>query len=196
MTVEPLDLLLERLSAGDATAAEEAVRDYEPYLRLVIRRHLSGNLRAKFDSADVVQSVWVHVLQAMRRGAWQLIDQTSLRALLVTIARRRLVSRYRHHRAALDREQPGGADLEGLPAPRQARPSEIAQANELWDRLLALCPPANHALLHLRRQGLSLNEIAARTGTHEGSVRRVLRRLARELAVRQEPLAPVASEVL
>jgi RNA polymerase sigma-70 factor (ECF subfamily) len=189
MTVAPLDLLLERLGDGDATAAEQVVRDYEPYLRLVIRRYLSGHLRAKFDSADVVQSVWVHVLPALQRGDWRLTDRASLRALLVTVARRRLVSRYRHNRAALEHEQSVGADGEGLPARGQPRPSEVAQANELWDRLLALCPPANHELLHLRRQGLSLVEIATRTGMHEGSVRRVFRRLARELALREEPLA-------
>ena len=36
----------------------------------------------------------------------------------------------------------------------------------------------------LRRQGLPLTEVAARTGFHEGSVRRILRRLASELAIR------------
>jgi len=195
MTVEPLDLLLERLGAGDATAAEQVVRDYEPYLRLVIRRYLSGHLRAKFDSVDVVQSVWVHVLPALRRGVWRLKDRASLRALLVTVARRRLVSRYRHDRTALERAQRGCTDLEALPACRQPRPSEVAQANELWDRLLALCPPANHELLHLRRQGLSLVEIATKTGMHEGSVRRILRRLARQLALSQEPLVTVPCEI-
>ncbi len=189
MTVEPLDHLLERLGNGDAAALEEAVRDYGPYLRLVIRRSLSGRLRAKFDSADVVQSVWVHMIRALRRGDWQLTDRASLRALLVTVARRRLVSRYRHHRTALEHDRTEGADLEGLPARRQARPSEVVQANELWDRLLALCPPANRELLHLRRQGLSLEEIATRIGMHEGSVRRVIRKLARQLALWQEPLA-------
>src|SRR5436190_1174477 len=69
------------------------------------------------------------------------------------------------------------------------RPSEVAQANDLWDRLLALCPPEHHAILRLRRDGLPLEEIAARTGLHEGSVRRILRRLARELALAEEPLA-------
>jgi RNA polymerase sigma-70 factor (ECF subfamily) len=45
-------------------------------------------------------------------------------------------------------------------------------------------------VLVLRREGLPLAEIAARTGLHEGSVRRILRRLARELALRAEPLTP------
>ncbi|QJW98762.1 helix-turn-helix domain-containing protein [Frigoriglobus tundricola] len=37
-------------------------------------------------------------------------------------------------------------------------------------------------MLRLRRDGLPLAEVAARTGLHEGSVRRVLRRLFREVA--------------
>jgi RNA polymerase sigma-70 factor (ECF subfamily) len=187
MDAEPLDVLLERLGRGDVAAAEQVVADYEPYLRALVRRSLPEPLRAKFDSIDVIQSVWVHVLHAVRAGAWQVVDRARLRALLVTVARRRLVSRYRHHRAAVEREQPG-ADLAGLPAPRQPRPSEVAQADELWERMLALCPPEYHELLRLRRQGLLLNDIAARTGMHEGSVRRVLRRLARQLALEQEPL--------
>jgi DNA-binding IclR family transcriptional regulator len=40
--------------------------------------------------------------------------------------------------------------------------------------------------LWLNSQGLSLVEIATQTGLHEGSVRRIFRRLARQLAF-QEP---------
>jgi RNA polymerase sigma-70 factor (ECF subfamily) len=191
MSVEPLDLMVERLRRGDVAAVEQVVADYEPYLRVLVRRSLPGPLRAKFDSIDVVQSVWVQVLHALREGAWQITDRARLLALLVTVARRRLVSRYRHHGLALDREEPGVADLEALPAPRQPRPSEVAQAGELWERMLALCPPEHHEVLRLRRQGLRLGEIAARTGLHEGSVRRIIRQLARRLALAQEPLAAV-----
>jgi RNA polymerase sigma-70 factor (ECF subfamily) len=189
MNTEPLDLLLERLNCGDLQAAEEIVTAYEPYLRLVVRRYLPDRLRAKFDSVDVVQSVWVHVLHGLRRTAWHFADKDDLKNLLVTVTRRRLVSRYRHHHPALDREQRGSADLDAVPATRQPRPSEIAQAGELWERMLALCPPAYHDLLRLKRQGLSLDEIAAQTGLHEGSVRRILRRLSRQLACQKEPLA-------
>jgi RNA polymerase sigma-70 factor (ECF subfamily) len=66
----------------------------------------------------------------------------------------------------------------------------VVQAEELWDTMLDLCPPEHHPVLVLRREGLPLAEIAARTGLHEGSVRRILRRLARELALRAEPLTP------
>jgi RNA polymerase sigma-70 factor (ECF subfamily) len=189
MTADPLELLLERLSNGDSQAAEEVFVTYEPYLRMVVRRYLPARLRAKFDSIDVVQSVWVHVLHGLREAAWRFPDRAHLQALLVTVTRRRLVSRYRHHHVALEREAPGGTDLEFLPAARQPRPSEVAQAQELWEKMLALCPSEHHQLLHLKRQGLPLAVIAAHTGMHEGSVRRILRRLARQLALQEEPLA-------
>jgi RNA polymerase sigma-70 factor (ECF subfamily) len=194
MSVEPLDLLLDRLGRGDLAAVEQVVADYEPYLRALVRHSLPTPLRAKFDSLDVVQSVWVQVLRALREGAWEISDRDRLRGLLVTVARRRLVSRYRRHGTALEREQRDGPDLDGLAAPRQPRPSEVAQAGELWAKMLALCPPEHHELLRLRRQGLLLGEIAARTGMHEGSVRRILRQLARQLALAQEPLAVARGE--
>lgn len=182
MTAEPLDRLLDELGRGDDAAVEQLVADYEPYLRALVRHALPPPLRAQFDSVDVVQSVWVQVLRAVRAGAWDISDPSRLRALLATVARRRLISRFRHHRPALERQEPGSADLEAVPA-AQSRPSEIVRADELWDRMLALCPPEHHKVLNLRRQGLRLEEIAARTGLHEGSVRRILRQLARQLAL-------------
>ena len=115
-------------------------------------------------------------------------DEARLRALLATIARRRLLTRVRKHAGDLAPDQPSEANVETLPEHRQPRPSELAQAGDMWTRMLELCPPEHHAVLVLRREGLPLTEIANRTGLHEGSVRRILRRLARELALRQVQL--------
>jgi len=194
MTVDPLDLLLQRLNNGDLAAAEQVVLAYEPYLRTVVRHSLPDRLRPKFDSDDVVQSVWVHLLHGLRRAAWEFPDKGHLLALLVTITRRRLASRFRHHRTALEREEPAGAALDILPEQRQPQPRELAQAEELWRQLLELCPATHRELLRLKRQGLGLEEIAVRTGLHEGSVRRILRRLARRLALTERPL-PVTTGV-
>jgi RNA polymerase sigma-70 factor (ECF subfamily) len=156
---------------------------------MVVRRYLPGRLRAKFDSVDVVQSVWVHVLHGLRASRWHFLDKPRLRAFLVRVTRRRLTNRLRHYHTALQREQPGETDLEVLPVSGQPRPSEVAQANELWEKMLALCPPEHHTLLRLRRIGMPLVEVASRTGMHEGSVRRILRRLASQFALRHESLA-------
>jgi RNA polymerase sigma-70 factor (ECF subfamily) len=192
MNDDPLEGLLRRLTSGDDAAASEAFLAYKPYLRMVVSRRLSGPARAKLDSEDVVQSVWADLLEGFRSGRWQFTDSNQLRAFLVTATRNRLLNRLRHHRRALQREQPlpdGGPDA--LPAAAQPRPSEEVQADDLWQRMLALCPPAHRELLRLKRQGLSLAELAARTGLHESSVRRILYDLARRLVVPQGgPAAP------
>jgi RNA polymerase sigma-70 factor (ECF subfamily) len=188
MRENPFDLLLQRLASGDAEAAEQVFREYEPYLRMVVRRYLPAGLRPKFDSVDVVQSVWVHVWKGLRGVAWQFADRDQLRALLVTVTRRRLVSRFRHYRTALAREDAAAGDLGELAAPSGRGPEELARADELWERLLALSSPGHHELLRLRRLGFTMAEIAEKTGLHEGSVRRVFRRLARQLALEEETL--------
>jgi RNA polymerase sigma-70 factor (ECF subfamily) len=192
MTPEPDDRLLEQVARGEDGAAEELFTAYSPYLRAIVRRRLSGRLRAKFDSADVVQSVWVQVVRRLQGDGWRVGSEAELRALLATIARRRLTDRARRHARSVAAEHPGRGDLDALPSVGQPRPSEVAQAGDLWDRLLGLCPPEHREVLRLRREGFLLAEIAARTGLHEGSVRRILRNLSRDLALHDRPLPPGA----
>jgi RNA polymerase sigma-70 factor (ECF subfamily) len=183
MSAQPLDELLEQLRRGDDAAAERLFRTYEPYLRKVVRRQLPRQLQAKFDSMDVVQSVWAQVFRGFREAGWQFAGPAQLRAFLATVTRHRLTDRVRHYHTALERERPMiHAEAPDIPASAHPRPSEMAQADDLWQRMLALCPPEHREILYLKRQGLLLEEIAARTGMHEGSVRRILRKLARDLA--------------
>src|SRR5438067_2383157 len=63
------------------------------------------------------------------------------------------------------------------------QPGENAQADELLDRWLEHCSPSHRELLKLRAMGIPLAEIAARTGFHEGSIRRIFYDLARRLDV-------------
>jgi RNA polymerase sigma-70 factor (ECF subfamily) len=186
MRPEPDGELLERVIQGDDAAIRELFEAFGPYLRAIVRRGLSERLRSKFDSEDVVQSVWVQIVRQLRDDDWRVGAPADLPGLLVTIARRRLIDRARRHSRQPGPEEAG--DFDDLPTPDQPRPSQVAQAGEVWGRLLALCPPEHHAVLRLRRDGHRLGEIAARTGLHEGSVRRILRNLSRELALSEHPL--------
>lgn len=180
---EPLHALLDQLCKGDVDVAEKVFLAYEPYLRKVVRRQLPARLRAKFDSMDVVQSVWADVLQGFRGAGWRFPSVGHLRAFLVTATRNRFIDRVRRHHTALEREHAVPmSQLAELSPSRAPAPSEEAAADDLWAKMLALCPPEHQELLRLRRQGHSLDEIAAHTGLHEGSVRRILRTLARQLA--------------
>lgn len=183
MSDDHLDELIDRLNGGDALAAERAFLAYEPYLRMAVRRRLTGRLRAKLDSMDIVQSVWVDVLRRFRESGWRFADREHLRAFLLKVTYNRLIDRRRQHHQALEREQPlGETELQDLPRSDQPRPSEIAQGRELWEQMLDKCPPAHRELLRMRRQGLPLAEIAERSGLHEGSIRRIFYDLARRLA--------------
>jgi RNA polymerase sigma-70 factor (ECF subfamily) len=125
-------------------------------------------------------SVWADVFRGFRDAGWRFRDADQLRGFLFVATRNRLIDRVRQHRKEQDREASHGDA--GPPCPLPS-PSEVAQATDLWERLLAHCPAEHHALLWLRRQGHSFAEIAARTGLHADSVRRILRTLAREIAL-------------
>jgi RNA polymerase sigma factor (sigma-70 family) len=195
MVATPVDALLEKLAAGDNAAAEQVFLEYEPFLRLMVRRQMSAKLGAKFDSVDIVQSVWADVVKGFRAGSWHFADAVHLKAFLIRITRNRFLNRIRHHRFALSRNQSltNGSQEVQIPS-CQSKPSETARADELWHRMLALCPPAHRELLQLKRQGLSLSVIATRTGLHPSSVRRVLYELAKRLSFEEKESKEVAVE--
>jgi RNA polymerase sigma-70 factor (ECF subfamily) len=132
---------------------------------------------------DIVQSVWADIVAEIRESDWHFIDRKQLRAFLARLARNRFIDNCRKHRTALALEEPL---VDESPAATLAsdvpRPSEIARRNEAWDQMLALCSPAHHELLRLKRHGYSLSEIASRTSLHESSVRRILYNLASRYA--------------
>ncbi len=183
MNTPSLDSLLENLARGESQAAERVFRDYEPFLRALVRRRLTPMLRVKFDSMDVVQSVWADLLERYHEAGWRFTDQEHLRAFLARVTYNHFVNQCRRHAPALEHEEPLVEDeLPAPPVARQPRPSQVAQADELWSTLMSLCPPAHREILELKGQGVPLGEIAARTGLHESSVRRILYELAQRLA--------------
>lgn len=183
MNADPLDAILDKLSSGDATAAEQVFRTFEPSLRVLVRRMLPAPMRAKFDSVDVVQSVWADLLEGFRDAGWKFTNSAQLRAFLIKVTRNRFIDKVRKNRSAMEHQRslevmpPDEVPGDGVPSP-----SETAQADELWERMVELCPPAHRELLRLKREGHALAEIAARTGLHESSVRRILYDLARKVA--------------
>jgi RNA polymerase sigma factor (sigma-70 family) len=187
MSSDPLGALLDKLSSGDPAAAEQAFVAYEPYLRMVVRRQLPAWLRPKFDSADVVQSVWADLVDRFRSADYRFADAEHLRAFLVKVTRNRFVDRLRQLRRPLEHEQPlyESGEREAAFAP-DPRPSQVAQADDLWQVLLGLCPEGHREVLRLKRQGLALGEIARRTGLHPSSVRRIIYDLARRLAEQRQ----------
>jgi RNA polymerase sigma-70 factor (ECF subfamily) len=195
MSTATLDELLEKLCSGDDAAAEQVFVTYEPYLRQVVRRLLPAPLRPKFDSLDIVQSAWRDLLHGFRERGWRFSNSAQLKAFLVKVTRNRFIDRCRTHATASAREQSlAETNPESLPSSSQPSPADEAQAEDLWRRMLSLCPPEHHELLRLKREGVPLPEIARQTGLHIGSVRRILRTLALQLACESPPPGDAESE--
>ena len=166
MQVDSLDALLEKLNSGDPAAAEQAFVAYEPYLRKVVRRLLPAELRRSSTRSTSCSRSTATCWRAFREGGMRFGTVAQLRAFLIRATRNRFIDRVRQHQTAARLEQPLGDD--GAPSAcrvAQPRPSESAAAEELWERLLALCPPEHHRLLRLRRRGATAREIAG-AGRH------------------------------
>jgi len=181
MTDVSMEDLIDRLRTGEDAAAGELYCAFEPFMRGLVRRRLPRGARHRFDSADVVQSAWASLLDGLRDNRWQFQDVSRLRAFLARVVLCRLYDRARTALRQAGREGPLVELCRERPGP-EPRPSEHARAEAAWDRLLAICPPEHRSVLYLRRDGHSCDEIARETGMHPGSVRRVLRGLARRAA--------------
>ena len=184
---DPLDAVLVRLNSGDQCAIEEMFIAFEPYMRMAIHRRIAGSLRAKLDSADIVQSVWADLVDGLRKSRWRFESVEQLRAFLLKMTRNRLIDRFRSHRHSLDHEMKMPPErVEALAADRIPRVSENFYAEELWQQMVEACPSAHYELLSMKHQGASIAEIAERTQLHAGSVRRILYDIAKRVASRRE----------
>ena len=189
MNPESLEPLLEKLCQGDMAVAKKFFLACEPYLRKVVRQRLPARLQSKFDSADIVQSVWADLLHGYRAGAWHFADLKDVFKPFSSRSRNRFNDKFRKLNMAIAREQ-GFADLHTseMPVSPKSDVVQVLQAKELWEQMLAQCAPEHRDLLRLKRQGMTMDELVASTGLHAGSIRRILRNLARKLALREGAL--------
>ncbi|MEQ9412114.1 MAG: RNA polymerase sigma factor [Fuerstiella sp.] len=180
--------LIQRLKDGSDDAFQEILERYGPYVIRSVRRHLDRRLRARFDSQDFVQAVWMTVHEHRDRMAC-CASPDSLMALLVTIARRKVRYEFRRHLQAekqnINRERSIQNETLVLPLPDHTaqRPSQLVIAREQWDLMVIDEPAKYREIMELRCEGLTLAEIADRVGVNERTVRRIIRKLTEKLEV-------------
>src|SRR4051794_17438723 len=113
--------LLQRVRGGDAEAAAELVRRYEPAIRLEARYRLRDRrVRQVFDSQDICQLVLASFFVRAAVGQYDLKDSQDLVKLLVVMAQNKAAQVARHqHRQRRDasRIEPAGeAAMDALAA--------------------------------------------------------------------------------
>lgn len=181
---------ISRIRAGDATAAEELVKEYEPLVRREIRmRMIDSRMSRVYDSVDFSQAVLASFFLRAGEGEYELKDPQDLVRLLMSMARnkiasgaRRLLSDKRDGQRR-DVEQP---TLEQVPEFTDT-PSSAIELIELIDEAKRRLTEEERVLAEYRRQGKSWEEIAELTkGTAQArrmQLARALDRVTKELGI-------------
>ena len=184
----PFAEFLARIRAGDAAAAEELIRRYEPTIRVAVRTHLTSSaLRRQFDSMDICQSVMLSFFARTALGQYDLADPKELLGLLIRMTRNKLASQVRRHsRDCRDVRRVAGADalanVAGDPAP-----DRVVAGRELLRELRARLTAEERELADRRADGQEWAAIAAALGgTADGrrkQLARAIRRIAPEIGL-------------
>jgi RNA polymerase sigma-70 factor (ECF subfamily) len=173
--------LIARWRAGDEQAASALWRRYAEQLISLARTRLSKKLARHVDPEDLVQSAYGSFFVAARTDRYILRQSGDLWRLLVAITLHKLQKQFRRH-SALKRDMSHESSIEESNNllklfAREPSPEEAAALADELDHLMGQIKPSARDIVELCLQGYQVNEIAAITGKHEGTVRRNLQQV-------------------
>ena len=179
--IVPMADLIARLRAGDAQAAAEFVRHYEPAIRLRIRvwlRMQDARLRRVFDSVDICQSVMASFFVRASAGQLDLDQPEKVVALLVQMARHKLAHQIQKQQAKRrDIRRVQGVPSHDLDvACSDPSPSEWCAGQELLQEIHKRLSPEERRLADHRAEGRDWAAISAEVGGTPDGVRMQLSR--------------------
>ena len=149
----------------------------------MVRSRLPKKLRSRFDSTDFVQSVWQSFFADPGRDSRDFETVEHFRGFLFGMVRNKVQEQHRRltrtGKYDLAREEPlyvrrGDREVLREVVSPEPTPSQAIQASDRMAQLTAGRSPREVEVLTLRRQGLTIVEIAARTGINERTVRRMI----------------------
>ncbi|HZW31061.1 MAG TPA: sigma-70 family RNA polymerase sigma factor [Isosphaeraceae bacterium] len=175
--------LMARARSGEPAAIRAFLSQFEPEVRMMVRARLPRKLRTQFDSSDFVQAVWQTFFYDLQQNRHEFVNTDHLKGFLAGVVRNKVREQ---HRRLTRTEKYNLAREERLYVRRGERevvrevlspdpsPSETAQAGDFLEKLTAGRSPRDVEVITLRYQGLTQAEIAAQTGVHERTVRRII----------------------
>ena len=196
MPDQPADALIDRLARGDIQAAGAFLMPMLLISATFVRRQLSDQLRSKFDPRTSFNLSGSRSSAGSGGRAGPVDDEARLRGLLATIARRRLLTRVFDFAPDVARRPAiGQSEAEAMPdnSIPPAASEWFRNYAELWDTMLELCRRNTTPSCCSAAKGCRWPRSPRAPGLHEGSVRRILRRLARQLALRAGTVAPAGT---
>jgi RNA polymerase sigma-70 factor (ECF subfamily) len=182
--------LMRRVRRGEADAAAELVRQYEPEIRRAVRvRRTNPQLGRVLDSMDICQSVLANFFVRAGAGQFELDRPEDLLKLLITMARNKLRDEARREQAGRRdhrRLEEGGLEEGKIPA-AGASPSQVVAGHELWHEARRRLSREELYLADQRALGRDWADLAAELGDSAEALRkrlaRALDRVARQLGL-------------
>jgi RNA polymerase sigma-70 factor (ECF subfamily) len=149
----------------------------------VVRRKLDRPMRSLYDSTDFVSDVMKSLAANLDRLDFPSLG--SLIAFLAQAAEQKVIDEYRRRHTLkrdITRERAlvaaNGTDVKSLAlASADPTASQVAQASEVRERLLAGQDESERTVIELRRMGYTNVEIAEQTGWNIRKVQRFLKEL-------------------
>jgi DNA-directed RNA polymerase specialized sigma24 family protein len=175
--------LMARAKSGDAAAIRAFLSRFEWEVQMMVRARLPKKLRVRFDSMDFAQAVWQSFFSDLRNKAPDFENVQHLRAFLKGMVWNKVREQHRRltktEKCDLGREESlyirrGDRDVPREVVSPDPSPSQTVQADDRLAQLTTGCAPGQVAVIRLRHQGLTIDEIAARTGFNERTVRRFI----------------------
>lgn len=196
-TPSPFKEAIRKICSGSQEAVFEFIEDYGPHIQRVVRTRLNHTLRAKFDSLDFVQMVWMTLFTDLNKIS-QFQRPDDLIAYLVVIARNKVIEesrrRTKYQKYNINRE----ANLDATDpqlrsaAQRHETPSAQLIARERLDEVLNAKSERDRRIFDLRLEGATFVEIGAKLGISERTARQVMTDIE-TACYSDEALSPVQS---
>lgn len=177
--------LIERVKSGEAKAAEELLRQYEPTVRRAIRvRMVNPTLRRTVDSMDLCQSVMGSFFVRAALGQYDLGSPEQLIGLLVQLARNKVTDHVRREHAKVRDRRRTDADGSAIDrvADRQESPSQAVAGADMLEQFRARLSQEERYLAEQRAQGREWNELATDLGQSAEALRKQLQRAVDRVA--------------
>jgi RNA polymerase sigma-70 factor (ECF subfamily) len=178
--------LVNRARGDDNQALAALIAVYEPDIRNAAQVLLGKALRSSLDPTDLVQSVHLQLITALKRERFVITNPEQLRSLASTLLRNNFTSHWRHHRIRTRhhaRLATAGAITDGLAAAAVGAldPARAAEYNDFVDYLGRYLRIEDQRVVVMRLQGYRSREIAAELGINPAVLRVRLSRLRKRL---------------
>jgi RNA polymerase sigma-70 factor (ECF subfamily) len=169
--------LLKRFQGGEADAATLLYLRYAARLSSLAWTQRGADLATRFDPDDIVQSIFRTFFRRAAEGHYDVPEGEDLWRLFLVIALQKIRDACSFHRAA-KRDARITRSIQESDGPRAGQPDQneigLAELKMVVDDLLGELPPTQRAIVELRIEGFSVEEIARKTGRSRRTVERGL----------------------